>query len=113
MTAPTVFLITQTGLGHAEADLQDIMLHNFLRTLADREPASFQLVFYTDGVKLVADGSPVLVDLRVLEAKGVTMLVCGTCLDYFHLRDSVVVGRVSTMPEIVGEFCRAERVVTV
>ncbi len=113
MAAPTVFLITKTGLGHAEAGLRDLMMHNFLRTLADRDPASFQLVFYTDGVKLVVDDSPVLVDLRALQAKGVAMLACGTCLDYFHLRERLAVGRISTMPEIVELFSQAERVVTV
>jgi tRNA 2-thiouridine synthesizing protein A len=109
----TVFLITHTGLGRAGPQLQDILLHNFLRTLADRDPASFQLVFYTDGVKLVAADSPALLDLHVLEAKGVMMLACGTCLDYFHLRERVAVGRVSSMPEIIETFARAERVVTV
>ncbi len=113
MAAPTVFLITKTGLGYADPALQDIMLHNFLRTLADRDPASFQLVFYTEGVKLVADDSPALVELSALEAKGVTLLACGTCLDFFQLRERLAVGRISTMGEIVEVFGQAERVVTV
>jgi len=113
MTSATIFLITRTGLGHADAELQDLMLHNFLRVLAERDPTSFQLVFYTEGVKLVTADSPVLIDLRVLESNGVTMLACKTCLEYFHLSDRVAVGRISTMAEIVEAFTRAERVVTV
>ncbi len=109
----TVFLITQTGLGDAEAALQELMLHNFLRTLADRDPASYLLVLYTDGVKLAAADSAALIDLKALESKGVEILVCGTCLDYFHLRERLAAGRISSMSEIVDLFTRAPRVITV
>lgn len=109
----TIFLLTQTGLGHAEAGLQELMLHNFLRTLSGRDPASFLLILYTDGVKLAIEDSPFLVDLRALEQRGVQILACGTCLDYFKLRERLAAGRVSSMDEIVGLFSRAARVVTV
>jgi hypothetical protein len=67
---------------------------NFLTLLrgADEPPAA--LLFYTDGVKLVCEGSPVLGQLRDFESHGLAVISCRTCLEYFDLKDKVRVGTV-------------------
>jgi len=70
------------------------------------------IAFYADGVKLVVEGSPVLAPLRSLEAKGVRIVVCKTCLDYFQLNDKVRVGIVGGMPDILEAQWRAHKVIT-
>jgi sulfur relay (sulfurtransferase) complex TusBCD TusD component (DsrE family) len=70
------------------------------------------LLFYTDGVKLTCDGSPVLDALRALETAGVHLKICRTCVDYFGLKDAVRVGVVGGMPDILDAMERADKVVT-
>ncbi|MHB1120700.1 MAG: DsrE family protein [Bellilinea sp.] len=69
-------------------------------------------MFYTDGVKLVCQGSPVLTLLEELEAKGVELILCKTCLDYFNLTQKVKVGIVGGMPDIIEAMTKAVKVIS-
>jgi len=51
--------------------------------------------------------------LRVLEAKGVEFIICGTCLSYFALTDKLQVGTIGGMPAIIEALNRAEKVISV
>jgi intracellular sulfur oxidation DsrE/DsrF family protein len=70
------------------------------------------ICFYTDGVKLVVEGSPVLEPLKSLEARGVHLIICSTCLSYFGLEDKVRVGVVGGMTDIIEAQWRAGKVIT-
>ena len=69
-------------------------------------------MFYTEGVKLVCEGSLVLQWLKILEAAGVELLVCSTCLEYFGLTDKVKVGQVGGMHGILSALQAAEKVIS-
>ncbi|MHB1480801.1 MAG: DsrE family protein, partial [Bellilinea sp.] len=71
-----------------------------------------KILFYTDGVKLVCQGSPVLTLLEELEAKGVELILCKTCLDYFNLTQKVKVGIVGGMPDIIEAMTKAVKVIS-
>jgi intracellular sulfur oxidation DsrE/DsrF family protein len=58
------------------------------------------IVFYNSGVKLVVSGSEVIDDIKALEQKGIRLLACGTCLDFFNVKDQLQAGAVSNMYEI-------------
>ena len=58
------------------------------------------MILINGGVRLALEGSPVLDDLHALEAAGAEVLSCGTCLDYFHAKETLRAGRVSNMQEI-------------
>jgi hypothetical protein len=108
----TAILFTRFGLGQAPEDLQLRVASNFLATLESVElPAA--LLFYGDGVKLVCEDSPVLDQLKALQDRGVNLLICRTCLDYFHLADKVRVGTIGGMPGILAAIADADKVVTV
>ena len=62
--------------------------------------------------KLTVQGSDVLDDLKKLESKGVQILVCGTCLNYFEIKDKLAVGIVSNMYDIVEIMSSAGRLFT-
>jgi len=113
MSSSTVVLFTHFGLGQAPADLQQKMAGIFLSLLGESDALPGKLLFYTDGVKLVCEGSPVLEQLRALEAKGVELIVCSTCLDYFGLTDKVEVGIIGGMAAILEALAQAEKVVSV
>jgi intracellular sulfur oxidation DsrE/DsrF family protein len=107
-----VILITRSGMGSADPDLQHKLLKTYLTLVREAGPPPSAFCFYGEGVKMVAAGSPVLDELRILEDQGVLLLVCGTCLDFYDLREQVQVGIVGGMPDIIEAQWRADKVVT-
>lgn len=108
----TVFLITRNGIGHAEPALQQRLLQNWLRLILEARMFPAAICFYTEGVYLVVEGSPVLEQLYQLEREGVRLIICSTCLDYFGLREKVRVGIIGGMTDILEAQARAEKVIT-
>jgi intracellular sulfur oxidation DsrE/DsrF family protein len=108
----TVLLFTRFGLGHAPEELQNKLVGKFLSLLIESGDLPAKIVFYTDGVKLTCSGSPVIEQLKQLEASGVELVICSTCLEYFSLRDQVQVGIVGGMPDILEALQKAPKVVS-
>jgi len=109
----TVVLFTRFGMGDAPAELQQKLAGVFLSLLRGSDLANARLVFYTDGVRLVCEGSPVLDQLRALEEKGAELIICQTCLNYFGLADKVRAGIVGGMADIIEALSRADKVISV
>lgn len=111
-----VVLVTRNGLGSVAADDQPFgveMFDNFLHALETELDALEAVCFYTEGVRLVASDSRVLASLQLLAGLGARLIVCRTCLSHYGLLDSVAVGEIGTMKEIVRLVARAGRVVTI
>jgi hypothetical protein len=108
----TVILITNDGMGRADQTLQHKLISTYFKLLNDSNTLPAAICFYTDGVKLVTTGSPVLEELRALEAKSVHLILCSTCLNYFELEDQVEVGVVGGMTDIIEAQWRADKVIT-
>ncbi len=64
------------------------------------------------GVKLTVEGSEVIDPLKKIENEGIEILVCGTCLDFFSIKDKIKVGRISNMFEIVNSLINSDKTVT-
>ena len=112
MNKNTLILFTRFGMGDAPAALQQKLAGVFLNMLSQDTPPDV-LAFYGEGVKLVCEGSPVLEQLQALAAKGSTLVICQTCLDFFNLRDTVRVGTIGGMGDIVAAMGMAEKVISV
>jgi hypothetical protein len=108
----TVILMTSNGVGKADEELQLILATKYLEVLLKHGELPNAICFYTDGVKLVCEGSPVIDQLRALEAAGARLIVCSTCLNYFNLTAKVQVGIVGGMPDILEAQIKAEKVIT-
>lgn len=111
--ADTVILITRNGMGNADQTLQHKLISTYLKLLDEHEVLPGAICFYTEGVHLVVDGSPVLETLISLEKKGVRLILCSTCLNYFNLLDKVKVGIVGGMGDILEAQRRASKVITI
>ena len=109
---PTVILVTNDGMGEADAELQHKLAGTYFRLLAENDLCPAAICFYTDGVRLVCEGSPVLDVLRSLEEKGIRLVVCNTCLNHFGLADKLQVGIVGGMTDIIDAQWQADKVIT-
>lgn len=109
----TVIQITNNGMGQGELALQHKLIVKYLELIQLYETLPNAITIYTDGVKLVVDGSPVLDQLRALESKGVRLIICSTCLEYYGLSDQVRVGIVGGMTDIIEAQLKAEKVITI
>ena len=108
----TVILITRNGMGEAEQALQHKLISTYFKLLDEHNILPGAICFYTEGVQLVVEGSPVLETLQSLERKGVRLILCSTCLNYFNLIDKVRVGIVGGMGDILEAQQQAGKVIT-
>ncbi|MCS7286772.1 MAG: sulfurtransferase-like selenium metabolism protein YedF [Anaerolineae bacterium] len=109
---PAVILIPASGIGRGPEELQEVLIRSFLHVLNEVDPLPEAIIFINTGVKLTVEGSPVIEDLKALEEKGVEILICGTCLNYFGLTDKVAVGSISNMYSIAEKLMGAGKVLS-
>ena len=100
------------GIGQGDDILGAGLMKNFLATLKEMGPDLWRIIFLNAGVKLCCRGSEVIDTLKELEAGGVSILVCGTCLDYFKLLEQKEVGETTNMLDVVTSLQVADKVIT-
>jgi len=105
-----VILIQSEVLGRGNDELGGLLMSSFLQLLGESQEKPAKLVFWNTGVRLVCEGSWALEHLRELEGQGVEILACGTCLDFFDLRDKLGVGKPTTMVQSIGSLLDADMV---
>ncbi len=106
-----VVYINSQLLGDGDQDLGSFLMKAFLKTLLDFETPPSRLILVNSGVQLAAEGSKVLETLQMLSEKGVEIVSCGTCIDFYELKGKVKVGRISNMYEIIESMMEADRVI--
>ena len=109
----TVVFLRSDVVGQGDNELGATLMMSFLHHLSEIESMPECIVLMNAGVKLVTEGSEVLDSLQRLEERGMTILVCGTCLQFFKIDDKQKVGKTSNMPEITKTLLDASKVVTV
>ena len=107
----TVVFVTDRGLGRSDPELGDILMRAFVSTIADLPQPPETIALMQGGVRLACEGSAVLERLVTLQGKGVEILACGTCLDFFGLLGQLQAGRISNMAEIVDTLMTAGRII--
>ncbi|OPX98093.1 MAG: SirA-like protein [Syntrophorhabdus sp. PtaU1.Bin002] len=105
-----VFVSGET-MGQGSDELGQILMRSFLYTLKELKPMPWRIIFVNSGVKLAVEGSPYIDTLNELAAQGTDIISCGTCLDYFQIKDKVRTGRISNMYEIESSFLEATNVI--
>ena len=108
-----VVFIDTDSLGRGSEDLGRILMRSFMQTLEQSEVHPQRIILINSGVKLACEGSEVLEDLQEFAAKGVEILSCGTCLDFFGIKKKLMAGRVSNMFEIINSLAQAGKVMKV
>ncbi len=106
-----VVYVNSNLLGVGEEALGTILMRSFLKTLLDLKPIPSKLIFINSGVRLTTEGSEVLETLNTLSETGVDILSCGTCLDFYGLKEKLKVGIISNMYDIAQSLLEADRLI--
>lgn len=112
MDNDTVLLFTRYGIGDGPQDLMLSVAKKYLNVTLESHHLPAMLLFYTEGVKLTCQGSPVLEELHAFEKAGVKLVLCQTCVNSFRLAEKVELGIVGGMGDIVEALARAGKVIS-
>ena len=96
-----VIVISSNQMGAGSEELGKTLLKAFIYAVTQQDELPKTMLFYNSGVYMTCEDSPAIEDLKSLEAQGVEILSCGTCLNYYGLTDQLKVGGVTNMYVIV------------
>ncbi len=100
-------------MGKGDDMLGRKLIKNFIATLKIMGPELWRILLLNGGVKLAVEGSESLADLQALEREGITVLVCGTCLNHFGILEKKQVGETTNMLDVVTAMQVADKVISV
>ena len=107
----TVVVIASDRMGEGAEELGKTLLKAFVFSLTQQDKLPKTILLYNGGAYLTCEGSPMLEDLKALEAEGVEILTCGTCLNFYGLTEKLAVGGVTNMYVIAEKMLGAGNVV--
>ncbi len=105
-----VYVISSASMGRGSDELGWALLQTYIQTIKDVAPLPAKILFYNEGVRLVAEESGALDALRSLQGQGVEILACGVCLDFYKLASAIKVGHISNMYDIMSAVNNADKV---
>ena len=107
----TVVVVSSDRMGTGNDELGKVLIKGFIFAVTQLDTLPKTMLFYNGGATLTAEGSDSLEDLKSLEAQGVEIMTCGTCLDYYGLKEKLQVGTVTNMYSIVETMANAGRII--
>ena len=107
-----VVVIRSNVMGEGDPELGKVLIKGFIYALSQQEELPKTMLFYNGGAYLTCEGSASLDDLKELEHRGVKILTCGTCLNFYGLSEKLKVGEVTNMYEIAATMSKASLIVS-
>lgn len=107
----TVVAIASDRMGEGNDELGKVLIKGFIYAVSQLDTLPKAILFYNGGATLTTEGSDSLKDLKEMEVQGVEILTCGTCLDYYQLKDKLAVGSVTNMYSIVETMAQADKII--
>lgn len=106
-----VVVLSANVMGTGDEKLGKTLMKAFVFAVTKQDVLPETILCYNTGAYLTCEGSDSLEDFRVLEAEGVNIMTCGTCLDFYGIKDKLAVGTVTNMYDIVETMERAKSVI--
>lgn len=107
----TIVVVNSDRMGSGNDELGKVLLKGFIYAITQLDKLPKTMLFYNGGATLTCEGSDSLEDLKYLEEQGVEIMTCGTCLDYYQLKEKLAVGSVTNMYVIVETMNGADRII--
>ena len=104
-------VLSANTMGTGDVKLGTSLMKAFVFALTKQEQLPDTILCYNTGAYLTCEGADTLEDLKLLESEGVTILTCGTCLDFYGLKEKLAVGSVTNMYDIVERMENAAQIV--
>ena len=104
-------VLSGNTMGSGDEKLGKTLMKAFVFALTKQDVLPETILCYNTGAYLTTDGADTLEDLKLLESEGVTILTCGTCLDFYGLKEKLAVGGVTNMYDIVERMESAQTIV--
>jgi len=99
-----VIVVGNDKLGLGSDELGAVLMKSYMYALSESEVLPSDILFLNGGVNLTTEGSDCLPSLKVLSEKGVNIMSCGTCLDFFKLKEKLAIGEITNMYTIVEKM---------
>lgn len=106
-----VYFITSDKIGSQDPELGTRLMNTFFLKLIQANSLPSHILLMERGVQLLLPESPCLDPIKVLEGRGVEILACQTCLDYYGIKERIGAGKVSNMPDIIEAMQAAGKVI--
>lgn len=106
-----IVVVSSDRMGSGNDELGKVLIKGFIFAVTQLDTLPRKMLFYNGGATLTTEGSDSLEDLKSLEAQGVEILTCGTCLDYYQLKEKLAVGTVTNMYSIVEAMAEAGKII--
>lgn len=107
-----IYVIPADTMGRGNDPLGGVLMRAYIKTIKNLTPLPTKIFFYNTGIKITATESDLIAPLQELADLRVEIYSCGTCLDFFNLKDSLLVGKITNMFEIMDAMTRAGKVVS-
>lgn len=104
-------VISSDKMGEGSDELGKALLKGFIFALSQQDELPSVILLYNGGAIMSTEGSQALEDLRSMEARGVEILTCGTCLNHYGLTEKLAVGSVTNMYAIVEKMMQASMII--
>jgi selenium metabolism protein YedF len=104
-------VLSSNEMGEGNSELGCVLMKSFIYALNSLEKLPSAILCYNSGVMLTTEGSDSIEDLKSLEARGVEILSCGTCLDFYGLKEKLAVGGVTNMYAIAEKLSDTSKVI--
>ena len=104
-------VLSANVMGTGDAKLGTSLMKAFVFALTKQDQLPDTILCYNTGAYLSCEGADTLEDLKLLESEGVTILTCGTCLDFYGLKEKLAVGGVTNMYDIVERMENAAQII--
>lgn len=106
-------VISANKMGCGDDELGKLLMKSYLYALSESNDIPTDLIFLNGGVKLTTEGSDSIDSLRKLRDRGVNIINCGTCLDFYGLKEKLLVGEISNMYAIVEKMNTAHKTIKI
>ena len=106
-----IVVIDSNSMGYGSEDLGKILIKGFINTLDHLENLPLEVICYNSGVTLAIKGSDTAQSFKKLESQGVKITLCGTCVDFYGIKESIEIGTISNMLYIAGKLAGSHQIV--
>lgn len=108
----TCIFINSDKMGNGNDELGHVLMKGYIYTLTESKPYPKSILFVNSGIKLTTENEATIENLKILQEAGVEILSCGTCLDYYGLKDDLKVGTVTNMYTIVETMNNSSKTIS-